>query len=241
MTMTLQIGSLSAGYGGRWILQDISLAVEDRQCVCVIGSNAAGKTTLLRSISRQTPDVKGSIVFNGHELTALQPHQVPLLGIAHVPEGRQIFPELTVRENLMLGSYAANAGKPNAALVKDQMEYVNELFPRLFERRNQVAGTMSGGEQQMVAIGRALMLVPAMLMLDEPTHGLSPALVEEIYEKIIRIRDSGISILLIEQNAAKALEVSDKAYVIEKGSIVMEDTPDALMNSETIRNAYLGV
>lgn len=241
--MTLHIESLSAGYGGRWVLDGLTLSVESQQCVCVIGSNAAGKTTLLRTISRQVPQSSGSISFAGKELINMRPHEIPFLGIAHVPEGRQIFPGLTVRENLVLGAHAVknDDAKGGAQALNAQLDFVYNFFPRLFERKNQLAGTMSGGEQQMVAVGRALMLKPRLLMLDEPTHGLSPALVEEIYEKIIRIRDMGISILLVEQNAAKALDVSDKAYVVGKGKIVLEGPPESIRNMDSIRTAYLGV
>lgn len=239
--MALDIRSLSAGYGDRWVLDNLAVSVRDRECVCVVGSNAAGKTTLLRTISRQVPRTKGQIVFDDIDLVPLRANQVPYHRIAHVPEGRQIFPGLTVHENLALGAYASSGKERSDSMLTDRFEFVHSLFPRLSERSKQLVGTMSGGEQQMVAIGRALMLGPRLLMLDEPTHGLSPALVEEIYEKIIQVRAAGISILLVEQNVAKAFAVSDRAYVLEKGRIALEGPIDEVRNLESVRTAYLGV
>jgi len=211
--------------------------MEQGEFVGVIGSNRAGKTTLLRAISGLVPLQKGEIYFDGQPLSRIPAHRIPALGIAHVPEGRQVFPGLTVEENLLLGAIVPSAKAHRA----EGLEMVYSLFPRLKERRTQLAGTMSGGEQQMLAIGRALMLRPRLLMLDEPSMGLAPIVVEHVYEKIAEIHRLGVAILLIEQNVSLALSCIQRGYVIETGRVVLEGTAEELRGNAAIKEAYLGI
>jgi branched-chain amino acid transport system ATP-binding protein len=233
----LEVTDLHVNYGSIAALQSISLKVPTGAIVTLIGANGAGKTTTLRTISGVLKPRSGAISFDGHEITNLPPHAIVALGISQVPEGRMIFANLTVKENLLMGAYR-RADRKNFA--KD-MDYVFGIFPRLKEREKQIAGTLSGGEQQMLAIGRALMSKPKCLMLDEPSLGIAPILVKTIFEKIVEInKQLGITILLVEQNAHLALEVSNYGYVLETGRIILEDTSAALRRNEKVRSAYLG-
>lgn len=235
--MSLIIKNLVAGYGKIDILHDISLEVPSGDYVAVVGANGAGKSTMLKAISGLIRARQGSITFDDTELTKLPAYKVPLYGIAHVPEGRQIFPELSVLDNLMTGAW----------LVKDKhqreetLEIVHGLFPRLKERSGQAAGTLSGGEQQMVAVGRALMLRPKLIMLDEPSQGLAPKLVGEMYEQLSQVQQLGTSILLIEQNTTAALKYSKTAYILEHGRITLSGKSEELRGSDVVRKAYLGI
>jgi branched-chain amino acid transport system ATP-binding protein len=235
--MILAIDQLNAGYGGKDVLHDISIKVGAGETVTLLGANTAGKSTLLRSISGLVPQVRGSINFNGTSLIGRSAHTIPELGIAHVPEGRHVFPLMTVYDNLVMGAYTLRRkGKLDA-----KIEAIFDLFPRLRERRNQAAGSMSGGEQQMVAIGRALMLEPKLLLLDEPSHGLAPIVVDELHAALLRINATGVSVLLVEQNAQLALSIASRGYVLESGRLVLEDSADALRANDEVRRAYLGL
>jgi branched-chain amino acid transport system ATP-binding protein len=233
----LEIKGLNAGYGEVAVLHGIELSVLEGEFVCIIGANTAGKSTILRAISRLVPRVSGTLRFGGLDLTTRASHEIPALGIAHVPEGRQIFPDMTTEENLMLGAFTAR----KATDLAERMESVFELFPRLRERRGQSAGTLSGGEQQMVAVGRALMLRPKLLLLDEPSHGLAPKVVEEMHEALVKIHRRGTSILLVEQNVELALEVATRGYVLESGRVTLQGTAAELKASPAVRTAYLGI
>ena len=233
----LEIRDLHVNYGAISALHGISLDVPRGKIVTLIGGNGAGKTTTLRAISGLVKPRAGVINFDGHNITALPPHVIVGRGLAQSPEGRMVFANLTVLENLRMGAYLR---KDKAGIAKD-FEYVFGIFPRLREREWQVAGTLSGGEQQMLAIGRALMSKPKCLMLDEPSLGIAPLLVKTIFEKIVEInRELGLTILLVEQNANLALEVSQYGYVLETGRIILEDTSAALRENEEVRAAYLG-
>lgn len=233
----LKIEKLNAGYGGTDVLHDISIHVATGETVTLLGANTAGKSTLLRSISGLVPKVRGIIEFNGINLVGRAAHTIPEVGIAHVPEGRHVFPLMTVYDNLVMGAYTLrNKGGINA-----KIESVFELFPRLRERRSQAAGSMSGGEQQMVAIGRALMLEPKLLLLDEPSHGLAPIVVDELHEALLRVNATGVSVLLVEQNASLALSIATRGYVLESGRLVLEGSAEALRSNDAVRRAYLGV
>ncbi len=232
----LSIAGLNAGYGGLDVLHDVSIAVGAGEFVCVIGANTAGKSTLLRTISGLV-SARGSIRFDGTELVGRPSHAIPTLGIAHVPEGRHVFPEMTVEENVMLGAYAVRSASDLAA----RRERVLTLFPRLRERLGQLAGTLSGGEQQMVAIGRALMLQPRLLLLDEPSHGLAPKIVDELHDTFLAVSRTGTSILLVEQNTTLALSVAARGYVLESGRVVLSGTSAELSGNDAVRSAYLGL
>ncbi len=232
----LEVDSIVARYGRITALEGISLHVDEGEIVTLIGSNGAGKTTTLRSISGLVRPVSGAIRFRGREITTVSPDQIVRLGISHSPEGRRVFARMTVRENLDLGAFT----RTNKAEIASDMERVLTIFPRLKERIDQKAGTMSGGEQQMLAMARALMSRPAVLLLDEPSLGLSPLLVGTIFEVIKEINASGTTVLLIEQNARQALQIATRGYVIEVGKIVKEDAAAALMASEAVQAAYLG-
>ena len=233
----LEIKNLLVSYGSISALQGISLKVEKGSIVTLVGANGAGKSTTLRTISGIVKAKSGTITFDGHGITNHPPHKIVAGGIAQSPEGRMVFANLTVMENLRMGAYLRN-DKPGMA--KD-MEYIFCIFPRLKEREKQTAGTLSGGEQQMLAIGRALMSKPKLLMLDEPSLGIAPLLVKTIFEKIVEInKELGLTILLVEQNANLALEVSHYGYVLETGRIILEDTATALRENAEVRAAYLG-
>jgi branched-chain amino acid transport system ATP-binding protein len=232
----LELDDIKTYYGNIQALKGVSLTVEEGECVTLIGSNGAGKSTTLRSISGLTPPRTGSIRFAGEEISMLPPQEIVGLGICQSPEGRKCFQRMTVRENLELGAYLR---RDSQGIEKD-LARVFELFPRLDERQSQKAGTMSGGEQQMLAIGRALMGNPKILLLDEPSMGISPVLTERIYETIAAINQQGMTILLVEQNANFALDVSKRAYVLETGKVAMSGSSDALRTNPEVQKAYLG-
>jgi branched-chain amino acid transport system ATP-binding protein len=232
----LEIKNLIVNYGVITALQGISLAVKQGAIVTLIGANGAGKTTTLKAISGLLK-ARGEILYEGRNITNLPPHQIVKLGLSHVPEGRMVFANLSVMENLMMGAYL----RSDKQLIRRELDYVFGVFPRLKEREKQIAGTLSGGEQQMLAIGRALMAGPKFLMLDEPSLGLAPLLVKTIFEKIVEInRDHGITILLVEQNANLALEVSHFGYVLETGRINLQDDSAKLRQNPQVKSAYLG-
>lgn len=232
----LSIRNLRVRYGPIEALHDVSLEVYRGEVVTLIGSNGAGKTTTLGAVSGLLPLAGGTITFNGQDITKLPPHKRVPLGLVQVPEGRRIFGSMSVAENLDLGAYA----RTDRAALKEELEEIYALFPRLAERKNQAAGTMSGGEQQMLAVGRALMSRPKLLLLDEPSLGLAPLLVKEIFAVVRRIRDAGVTVLLVEQNAHKALEIADRAYVLETGHISMSGQASELSRDPRIKEAYLG-
>lgn len=235
----LKIENLSVRYGHVEALRDISLEVQEHEIVTLIGSNGAGKTTTLMAISSLAAKDEGRIEFAGTDITNLSPEKVVHLGIAHVPEGRRIFPSLTVYENLMMGTLGNK--KLTKARIAELVDEQFALFPRLSERRSQVGGSLSGGEQQMLAVARGLMMDPEMIMLDEPSLGLAPIIVEEIFELILKIRDMGKTVLLIEQNASMALSIADRGYVIANGAVLLSGTGEDLLNNEDVKKAYLGV
>jgi branched-chain amino acid transport system ATP-binding protein len=231
----LEVDDIHAHYGSIEALKGVSLTVDEGEVVTLIGSNGAGKSTTLRSISGLTPASSGTITFGGQEITRVPAHEIVSHGIALVPEGRHCFARMTVRENLDLGAYGRRA-----ADVSQDLERVYELFPRLHERERQKAGTMSGGEQQMLAIGRALMARPRLLMLDEPSMGIAPILVQRIYETIAEINRGGMTILLVEQNANYALDVAARGYVLETGLVVLANDSAQLRGDPDVQKAYLG-
>ena len=231
----LVVDDIHTYYGNIEALKGISITVEEGECVTLIGSNGAGKSTTLRSISGLTPPRTGDIVFEGENITRTPPADIVKLGISQSPEGRRCFSRMTVRENLDMGAYLRRDKD-----ISSDMERVFELFPRLLEREKQKAGTMSGGEQQMLAIGRALMAKPRLLLLDEPSMGIAPILVERIYETIAEINKQGTTILLVEQNANYALGVSQRAYVLETGAVALTDASDKMRDNPEVQKAYLG-
>ena len=235
-TPILEVGDIHTYYGSIQALKGISLTVNDGEIVTLLGANGAGKTTTLRSINGLNRPRQGSIRFQGKDITTTPPHQIVKRGIAQSPEGRRLFPRMTVIENLEMGAFQRN----DRAEIRADMDRVFELFPRLHERRTQKAGTMSGGEQQMCAIGRALMARPKLLLLDEPSLGLAPIFVERIFDIIRQINEQGTSILLVEQNALMALDAADRGYVLETGRIVLADNAAALKTNEEVRKTYLG-
>ena len=232
----LEVKDVHTFYGNIEALKGISIEVEEGECVTLIGSNGAGKSTTLRSVSGLTPPRQGSIRFNGREITETPPQEIVSMGVAQSPEGRHVFPRMTVNENLLLGAYL----RRDQSEISSDLERVYELFPRLKERERQKGGTMSGGEQQMLAIGRALMARPTLLLLDEPSMGIAPILVERIYETIAEINRQGTTILLVEQNANFALDVSTRGYVLETGSVALSDKSEALRENPEVQRAYLG-
>jgi len=233
----LEIKNLVVGYGAINALHGISLSVKPGSIVTLIGANGAGKTTTLKTISGLLKPKSGEIFYDGKNIAGLPPHQIVARGLSHVPEGRMIFANLTVLENLQLGAYLQKDGK----IIRHELEHVFSLFPRLKEREKQIAGTLSGGEQQMLAIGRALMSKPKLLLLDEPSLGLAPLLVKTIFEKIVEInREQRLTILLVEQNANLALEISHFSYVLETGKIILQDDSAALRQNPQVKSAYLG-
>jgi branched-chain amino acid transport system ATP-binding protein len=232
----LEVKDVHTFYGNIEALKGVSIEVEEGECVTLIGSNGAGKSTTLRSISGLTPPRQGSIRFQDREITETPPQEIVSMGVALSPEGRHVFPRMTVFENLMLGAYL----RRDESGINDDLERVYSLFPRLKERERQKGGTMSGGEQQMLAIGRALMAQPTLLLLDEPSMGIAPILVERIYETIAEINRQGTTILLVEQNANFALDVSKRAYVLETGAVSLSDESAALRENPEVQRAYLG-
>lgn len=232
----LEVQSLEVCYGVIRAIKGISFEVNQGEIVTLIGANGAGKTTTMQSVVGLIPKKSGTVMFDGHDITKTPCHKIVHLGMTQVPEGRRIFQELSVYENLLMGAYS----------MKDQSSFKNDLdaiytrFPRLAERKNQIAGTLSGGEQQMLAMGRAIMSHPKLLMLDEPSMGLSPLLVDQVFEIIKDINKDGTTILLVEQNAGKSLAISDRAYVLENGEIVLTGTGNELASSEMVKKAYLG-
>jgi branched-chain amino acid transport system ATP-binding protein len=231
----LQVEGLAAFYGDLQVLHDVSLEVHPGEIVAIVGANAAGKSTLLRALSGVV-DWKGRLAFAGHDLGKLAPHEIVELGLIHVPEGRELFPFMTVEENLEVGAYSARA----RAQVAASKEKAFELLPRLKERRTQLANTMSGGEQQMCAIGRGIMACPEMLLLDEPSLGLAPVIIQTVYHKLVEINRSGTTILLVEQNLKAALRLARRAYVIENGRIVLEGKSEDLLADPRLTSAYMG-
>jgi branched-chain amino acid transport system ATP-binding protein len=232
----LHVDDIHTFYGAIEALKGVTLDVYEGEIVTLIGSNGAGKTTTLRSISGIVPPRQGSIIYQGRDITGVPGHDVAGMGIAHSPEGRRIFPRMTVLENLEMGAFT----RKDVAAIKGDIERVYEMFPRLHERAKQKAGTMSGGEQQMLAMGRALMAQPSLLLLDEPSLGLAPVIVDKIYEIIREINEQGVTILLVEQNANYALDVSARGYVLETGHVALTDKSAALRNDERVKAAYLG-
>ena len=234
----LKVSDLSVNYGYVAAVRNVHLQVCKNEIVTLIGSNGAGKTTTLMAISNLVEKSSGQILFDNEDIGKLPPDQVVRKGIAHVPEGRKIFPRLSVYENLLVGSLGNPKLKKTE--IEEQIEYIFSLFPRLKERRKQAGGSLSGGEQQMLAIGRGLMMKPELIMLDEPSMGLAPIILEDIFELILKIRDTGKTILLIEQNASMALSIADRAYVLETGKITMEGKGSDLLNDENVKKVYLG-
>lgn len=232
--MLLEVNNINVYYGQIHALHDLSFHVAEGEIVTLIGANGAGKSTILKTVSGLLRSKGGSIAFDGADITKTEPHSIVKRGLAHVPEGRRVFLQMTVLENLEMGAFTQK-GVPEAELAR-----VFERFPRLAERRRQTAGTLSGGEQQMLAMGRALMSRPRLVMLDEPSMGLAPLLVEQIFEIIRELRDGGATILLVEQNARMALSIADRGYVLESGRIALTDTARALLESEAVKKAYLG-
>ena len=232
----LEVKDLSVYYGVIQALKGISFEVNEGEIVTLIGANGAGKTTTMQSVIGLIPAQSGSVIYDGHDISKMPCHKIVHFGMSQVPEGRRIFQELTVYENLVMGAYSMK----NSAYFKEDIEKVYTRFPRLAERRNQIAGTLSGGEQQMLAMGRALMSRPKLLMLDEPSMGLSPLLVDQVFDIIKDINKDGTTILLVEQNAGKSLAISDRAYVLETGSIVLSGTGAELAASDEVKKAYLG-
>ncbi len=235
MTAMLEIKDLVVSYGQIKAVKGISFSVEQGQVVCLIGTNGAGKTTTLRTISGLLRPASGSISFEGERIDTVPAHQIVTLGLAHSPEGRRIFPRMTVEENLLLGAYTRKDAE-----LKGDLDAAYELFPILAERRSQPAGTFSGGEQQMLAMGRAMMSKPRLLLLDEPSMGLSPLMMQRIMQTVRTLRSQGTTILLVEQNAQAALSLADHGYVLEVGSIVLSGTGKELLASDEVRKAYLG-
>ena len=235
----LEIHGISAHYGGVRALDDVSFKLDDKEILALIGGNGAGKTTLLNLISRIIKPSKGNIIFKGKSILSLSPEKIVGLGIIQVPEGRHVFGPLTVRENLELGAYRRR-GRQNKKKILDDFEYILALFPVLEKRLKQRAETLSGGEQQMLAIGRALMGRPSLLLLDEPSLGLAPLVVQEIISIIEKLRNEGTTILLVEQNARAALKISDRAYVLETGKVRVQGKSSELMENEAVKKAYLG-
>lgn len=231
----LEVKDLQVYYGVIQALKGISFEVEQGDVVALIGANGAGKTTTLHTITGLLPSKAGNITFEGRDITHVPDYKLVSMGIAHVPEGRRVFASLTVLQNLKMGAYTRNDKKE----IEDTIEMIYKRFPRLKERKNQLAGTLSGGEQQMLAMGRALMSHPRLIVLDEPSMGLSPLYVNEIFDIIQEINKDGVTVLLVEQNAKKALSISNKAYVLETGNIVLSGDAKELMNNERVKKAYL--
>ena len=233
----LKISDLRNGYNGGEIVHGISLEVPDNQIVAIVGGNGAGKSTLIKAITGLIPLTSGTAEYNGEKLNGLSPDKIMQKGVCLVPEGRQLFPNMTVEDNLDIGSCTKESRKRR----KENKEEMFQIFPRLLERRRQLTGTLSGGEQQMVAMARALMSNPKLLIMDEPSWGLAPILVTEMFQTIEMIRDRGTAILIVEQNVGKTLSISDWGYVIENGTVVMQDVGKKLLQDESLKKAYLGI
>ena len=233
----LRLEGVSASYGSVPAISNVSIEIGEGEAVGLLGGNGAGKSTTLRVISGLVKLRAGTITFAGTDLASLPPHKIPELGIAHVPEGRQVFPEMTVQENLEIGAYVPKAKAERSRTL----DLVYSIFPRLAERRKQLAGTMSGGEQQMLAVGRGLMLKPRLLMLDEPSLGLAPVMTDLTFEKIGEIHRMGTAILLVEQNVSRALSLVQRAYVLESGNVIMHGSSAELANNKQLQAAYLGI
>ena len=233
----LQVNNIYVDYGHFHALQGISFDIKEGEIVAMLGSNGAGKTTTINTISGLNKVVSGEIIYKGQKINDLKPNDRVQMGIVQVPEGRKLFPYMTVMDNMLVGSFN-KAARPHR---KESMEMCFDLFPKLYERRNQFAGTLSGGEQQMVAVSRAIMAAPEIIMFDEPSLGLAPVVVEDVFENIIKLRKMGKTILLVEQNVMLSLEIADRAYVIENGQNVKEGPSNVLMQDESIRQAYLGI
>ncbi|GAK60410.1 amino acid/amide ABC transporter ATP-binding protein 2, HAAT family [Candidatus Vecturithrix granuli] len=234
--MLLKIENLHVKYGNIEALHGINLDVNEGEIISILGANGAGKSTTLLTISGLLRPSEGSILFNGDALHKLKAHQIVAAGIAHIPEGRRVFSTLTVQENLRLGAFTS----ADQQQIQKNQEWIYELFPILEERRNQLAGTLSGGEQQMLAIGRGLMSSPKILLLDEPSLGLAPILVKTIFQTLKQINQAGVTLVLVEQNARMALKIAHRGYVLEVGNIVLQDTAQALLANQDVQNAYLG-
>ena len=232
----LEIKDLEVYYGVIQAIKGISFEVNKGEVIALIGANGAGKTTILHTITGLLSPKKGSVMYEGTDITKIPAHKIVSLGMAHVPEGRRVFADLSVYENLKMGAYT----RKDKNEVEETLERVYERFPRLKERKNQMAGTLSGGEQQMLAMGRALMSKPKIILMDEPSMGLSPILVNEIFDILQEVSKSGTTVLLVEQNAKKALSIADRAYVLETGKIVLEGKAEDLLNDDSIKKAYLG-
>ena len=231
----LNVNGINVYYGAIHAVRDVSLQVNEGEIVTIIGANGAGKSTVLKTIVGLLRTKTGSLLFEGENISTLSPAQIVSRGIALVPEGRRVFPRLSVEDNLILGAYARKDGD-----VAKDMQHIYEMFPRLFERKKQQAGTLSGGEQQMLATGRGLMSRPRLLLLDEPSMGLAPLLVKQIFETIMDINNQGTTILLVEQNAHMALSIADRGYVLETGAIVLAGEAESLAGNDQVRQAYLG-
>jgi branched-chain amino acid transport system ATP-binding protein len=236
MAQGLRIEGLFTAYDRADVLEDVNVSVEPRSITCLLGSNGSGKTTLIRSILGLTPPRRGRIVFQDRDLTRLPTHRIVALGIAAIPEGRKVFPRCTVLENLLLGAYLER----DASVIRQRLDRVFEVFPRLAERRSQLAGTMSGGEQAMVSIGRGLMSAPKLLLVDEPSLGLSPLLVKENFAVIRRINEQGVTVFLVEQNVHQTLAIAHRGYVLSKGTVVAHGTAQDLLGNAQVREAYFG-
>jgi branched-chain amino acid transport system ATP-binding protein len=236
MSEGLRVEGLYTGYDRADVLEGVSLSVEPRSITCLLGSNGSGKTTLIRSILGLTPARRGRILFGGRELTRLPTHRIVAEGIAAIPEGRKVFPRCTVLENLVLGAYLES----DAKVIAQRLDRVFSVFPRLAERREQLAGTMSGGEQAMVSIGRGLMGAPKLLLVDEPSLGLSPILVKENFAVIRRINEQGVTVFLVEQNVHQTLAIAHRGYVLSKGRVVAQGSAQELLANEQVREAYFG-
>ena len=232
----LSVNNLQVHYGMIQAIKDVSFEVNQGEVIALIGANGAGKTTILHTISGLMQPTRGSVIFEGQDITKTAAHKIVSLGMAHVPEGRRVFAQLTVLENLRLGAYT----RKDKNEMEETLKMIYQRFPRLEERKNQIAGTLSGGEQQMLAMGRALMSHPKIILMDEPSMGLSPIFVEEVFKIIRDISAEGTTVLLVEQNAKKALTIADRAYVLETGNIILQGDAKKLMNDESVKKAYLG-
>ena len=232
----LNIQHLTKTYGDKKAVDDLSLHIAPGEIYGFIGHNGAGKTTTLHAISGILPSTSGKIIYNGQNITKTSAHKIVKLGISQVPEGRRVFSQLSVFENLLMGAYT----RRDKSEINEDLEKIYERFPRLEERKNQIAGTLSGGEQQMLAMGRALMSKPEIILLDEPSMGLSPIFVSEIFDIIKALNEGGTTVLLVEQNAKKALSIADRAYVLETGNVVLSGKAENIMNDDTVKKAYLG-